>query len=389
MLRTEPVNIMFVGAYPPSSLPCANHNRNTVRSLAGGGRMIPKVCAVCPQPRYDFDDVVVDQFKQNSRFAHIGAAQRMNESHADLMVLSYEQSVFGGQYGEYLLDLLERLERPYVVDCHHATLHPHPEQKQVLSDVCYYSAGVVVPGQYAAKVLAEVYEVPAGKLHVVPHGVPQSPTEEREALKASAGLSGQFVASSFGYICPSKGLEHAIRAVAELRHEYPNIAYLVVGEGRPGGKRERDENYRAGLKALAAELGVERQVRFAGLPANTSDLLNCLAMSDVYLTPYLYEDAGVSHTLGCAIGRGRVVISTPFHYAREMLSEGCGLLARFGDAHSIANCLVSLIESPGMKRQMEHNCRRRAQELAWHKTVRKYEKVLAHAWQKHHPESIM
>jgi len=69
------------------------------------------------------------------------------------------------------------------------------------------------------------------------------------------------------------------------------------------------------------------------------EIMNYLQLSDIYMTPYLGKDQAVSGTLAYAVGYGRVIISTPYSYAKEMLAEGRGLLAEFEDADSLANIL--------------------------------------------------
>ncbi len=59
------------------------------------------------------------------------------------------------------------------------------------------------------------------------------------------------------------------------------------------------------------------------------EIIRYLTLSDVYMTPYLGKDQAVSGTLAYAVGYGRVIVSTPYPYASEMLADGRGLLADF------------------------------------------------------------
>ena len=53
-------------------------------------------------------------------------------------------------------------------------------------------------------------------------------------------------------------------------------------------------------------------------------------MCDVYATPYLNEAQMTSGTLAYSFGLGKAVVSTPYWHAKELLSDGCGILIPFG-----------------------------------------------------------
>jgi len=76
------------------------------------------------------------------------------------------------------------------------------------------------------------------------------------------------------------------------------------------------------------------------------EILEYLKMSDIYMTPYLNKEQAVSGTLAYAAGLGKVIISTPYMYAEEILGEGRGLLANFRDAKSLAKHIEYIFENP-------------------------------------------
>ena len=64
-------------------------------------------------------------------------------------------------------------------------------------------------------------------------------------------------------------------------------------------------------------------------------LLDYISMCDVYVTPYLNEAQMTSGTLAYSFGLGKAVVSTPYWHARELLSDGRGILVPFGDSKAI------------------------------------------------------
>ena len=71
------------------------------------------------------------------------------------------------------------------------------------------------------------------------------------------------------------------------------------------------------------------------------ELVQFISASDIYITPYLDSAQITSGTLAYTLGAGKAVISTPYWYAEEMLSEERGALGS-NDA--------------GRARQLEEHC---------------------------------
>lgn len=95
-----------------------------------------------------------------------------------------------------------------------------------LADV---SLGLIVHTPYARKcVLAAM---PHARVAYIPEGVdmPQSTTNQRPALFNQLPPDA-IVLGSFGYIAPSKRIDHVLRVVAQLRSESPGLRYVIVGE---------------------------------------------------------------------------------------------------------------------------------------------------------------
>ncbi len=109
-----------------------------------------------------------------------------------------------------------------------------------------------------------------------------------------------------------------------------------MGKTHPCVKQEMGESYRQSLMDLAEGLGVRDNVRFVDKYLTKEEVIKYLHLSDIYLTPYLSKEQAVSGTLAYAVGCGRVVVSTPYRYAQEMLGDGRGMLAEFRDSDSLA-----------------------------------------------------
>lgn len=143
-----------------------------------------------------------------------------------------------------------------------ASLHDFFRRHPMVGDLVRASRGVVLhlPGPAAA--LGErfpgvpVRYVPMGVADPLRTGVPgRLETRARHGLPPDA-----FVVGAFGLAHPSRRFESVLRALALLDGRGPEAILVIVG-------RFEDGSYRAGLRALAASLGLGRRVRLLGAPA--------------------------------------------------------------------------------------------------------------------------
>jgi glycosyltransferase involved in cell wall biosynthesis len=231
-------------------------------------------------------------------------------------------------------------------------------------------------------ILAKVYGIDSDKITVIPHGVPCLPVKPREQLKSEHDLKGKHVISSFGLISPAKGLEYGIQAVAQVVPEFDNLVYLILGKTHPSVKQAMGESYRQQLMDLAESLGVQDNVRFIDKYLTKEEVVTYLNLSDIYVTPYISKEQAISGTLAYAVGCGRVIVSTPYRYAQEMLGEGRGMLAEFCDADSLASCINYILKNPFHKKEMENKTLTLGQTMAWSNVAERYTQLFINVAEK-------
>ncbi len=119
-------------------------------------------------------------------------------------------------------------------------------------------------------------------------------------------------------------------------------------------------------------MGVQDNFRFIDKYLTKQEVITYLRLSDVYLTPYLSKEQAVSGTLAYAMGCGRVIVSTPYRYAVEMLGGGRGLLAGFKDSESMAACIRTVLGNPTKKAAMEQKTLAVGQTMIWATVAAQY-----------------
>lgn len=374
-MEKKRVKVAMLSTYPPRECGIANFTADLLRELKKIPGLEPAVIAVSDDAQQYGEDVIF-AFPQERRESYKEVALRLNQSGVDVLVVQHEYGIFGGDCGEYLLDLLNNLRIPVVSVLHTVLLAPEKKQKRILQELCAKSVKVVTMANNAKELLKKVYKVNPAKVEVIHHGVPRLLLPSREELKRKDGLDQRTIVSTFGLLSPGKGLEYGIEAIGQVAKKHSNILYLILGQTHPVVKRRFGEAYRHKLEEIVRERKLEDHVRFVNKYLTREEIIRYLKMSDIYMTPYLGKEQAVSGTLAYAVGYGRVVVSTPYPYAQEMLADGRGLLAEFGNAESLAKQLNFLLEHPEEKRRMEQKTELLGEGMMWDQVAKKYGELL-------------
>jgi glycosyltransferase involved in cell wall biosynthesis len=300
-----------------------------------------------------FSKIVKYQIKKDDPQSYIDAADMLNKSDIWGVSLQHEYGIFGGPDGEYVLDLIDRLEKPVIATLHTVLSNPGDNQKRIIQRIGKGAAAVVVMVDKGKDMLMNIYGLPESKIHVIPHGVPNIDRIHPEQAKKAFNIQGRPVLSTFGLISRGKGIEYALKAIPKIKEKYPNVLYLVLGETHPGVRNNEGESYRKELLQIVSENNIEDNVRFNNKYLDMKELIDYLNATDIYITPYINRDQIVSGTLAYALGCGKAIISTKYLYAESVLSNGRGILVDFRNPDQIADAAISILSNPQIKSRME------------------------------------
>jgi len=264
------------------------------------------------------------------------------------------------------------LKMPVVTTLHTVLREPDADQLMVMEEIAELSDRLIVMSQLSSQFLQEIFKVPESKIDMVPHGVPDLPFLDPNFYKDRFGVEGKAVLLTFGLLSPNKGIENVIQAMPQILSKHENVVYLVAGATHPHILRREGDKYRAGLQALAREVGVESQVIFHDRFASPEEMAEFIGAADIYITPYRHEAQVVSGTLAYALGAGKAIISTPYWHAIELLDEGRGALVPFQDPGAIAQKTIELLSTPALRHAMRKRAYLFARDMIWKKSAQGY-----------------
>ncbi|MEZ4252192.1 MAG: glycosyltransferase family 4 protein [Polyangiales bacterium] len=205
---------------------------------------------------------------------------------------------------------------------------------------------------------------------VIPNGVAITPRRER------AHHSGEVVVGMVANLTSTlKKHRLALEAFALLAPRAPQARLHLIGHDDP------TKPYSAGLRTLARELGIADKVRFRGFVAPPEAAMSEL---DILLNPSDSESFG--RVLIEAMASEIPVVSVRAGGALDIVEdEATGLFTRPDDATELANALLRLVSSPGLRRELGGRARIRVAthfSLAAH--AERVRGAYALAQQRHH-----
>ena len=245
-----------------------------------------------------------------------------------------------------------------------------PMQTQLQKLVCRFADCVLVNADAIRESLIEQGYDPS-KIVVIRNGIALSNFARKErngVLRRELGFpSSARLVTVFSRLNPMKGVEYFLDAAMVLASRFPDVCFLVAGDG--GSKIELEER--------ARRLGLGQRIVFAGFRCDVRDLLSEAALS---VLPSLSE--GTSNTLLESMAAGIPVIATRVGGNPEVIEDGIsGLLVPPRDSAALAAAMIRLLEDEDLALRLGHAGMLRVSELfslsgSVHKTENLYQRLV-------------
>ena len=321
---------------------------------------------------YEYPQVVRFEIEEQDLSSYLRAADFLNISDVDIVCLQHEFGIFGGTAGGHILALLRELRMPVVTTLHTILREPKADQRRVIHELVALSTRLVVMADRGRQMLQEIYQAPPVKIDLIPHGIPDVGFVDPTDFKDQFGVEGKVVLLTFGLLSPNKGIEYVLNALPHILAEFPDVVYIVLGATHPNELREHGEAYRLSLEILAKKNKLEKNVIFYNRFVELEHLKEFIGAADFYITPYLNEAQITSGALAYTFGAGKVVISTPYWHAAELLAEDHGVLVPFCDAPAIAREVIGLLRDDTRRNAIRKNAYKLGREMVWSNVARLY-----------------
>jgi glycosyltransferase involved in cell wall biosynthesis len=228
----------------------------------------------------------------------------------------------------------------------------YPLGQSWIAQARYRAASCIIANSQWVADQATASGAPKDKLRVAYEGVviPQdTPPQLRLAARHRWGVAGDAqLLGCVGVLLPDKGQEWLIRALVEVRKEFPSARLLLAGDGP----------MRRALEALAKTLGLGDAVIFAGF---VKDVESVYAALDVFLLPSFFE--ALNNSLLAAMAHAIPSIAFRRGALAEIIEDGkSGLIVSGPQVQEICEAVARLLHDYNFARRLGEAGRVRVME---------------------------
>lgn len=170
-----------------------------------------------------------------------------------------------------------------------------------------------------------------------------------------------------GRLVYKKGFHYLVDAIPEVVNKYPNVRFLLIGDG----------DQRQNLELQTKRYKLQTNIKMPGY-VSYDELLHYYNLGDIFINPSIRDKAGnlddQNVALVEAMACGKPVIATNFPGYGIVIDDGRnGFLTKEGDAENIAQVIIRLVESKELREKMGRESRRRVEEeFSWEKIGGQY-----------------
>jgi len=375
--KNKCINCTFISSYIPRKCGIATYTKDLTRAinLINPYSKSEIVALIKPEDKIDYPPEVKFKINQYEVDSYIKAAGHINKSKTDIVVLEHEFGLYGGDFGKYIIKLIELIKKPITVTTHTIPDNNSEGYGLVLKDVLKFAEKIIAMMPESLQKLIKNYNCPKEKIEIIPHGVPDIPLEATAEYKKIKGFEDRIILGNINLLSASKGLEYTIEALKKIKEQFNNVLYLIIGQTHPVVLKAEGEKYRKFLKEKIKQHDLQGNVKFINKYVSLKELVVWLKIIDVYITPYLDPQQSASGALAYAIGAGKICISTPYMYAKEVLAEGRGIIVPFKNSKAIADAVIDICKNPQKKLRIENKTYKFGRLMTWYNVALQHLKL--------------
>jgi len=338
--------VLFITSYPPRECGIATYSYDLIKALKNQFvySFSLQVCALeNDNEKHTYEEDVKYVLNTSDSKSYTDLANKINaDDNIKIVLLQHEFGFFAESVPQFNA-FISKVNKPVAIVFH--TVLPRPDEvfKQNVQHLLDNVDGIIVMTNGASEILSRDYKVDESKITIIPHGTHLVPHLDKKVLKEKYGLENRKILSTFGLLSSGKNIETTLEALPNIIKTSPEVLFLIIGKTHPTVVLKEGEKYREQLQQKIVELNLQKHVKFINKYLPLNELLEYLQLTDIYIFTSNDPNQAVSGTFSYALSCGCPVISTPIPHAKEVLSEGTGLLFDFGDSVQLAEAVNRLL----------------------------------------------
>jgi glycosyltransferase involved in cell wall biosynthesis len=179
---------------------------------------------------------------------------------------------------------------------------------------------------------------PPGKYEVIYNGIDPASFSPTPCTRDKAYQGKTPLLACAGRLVPEKGYNFLIEALETIKHNYPSVYLLIIGDGEMKNT----------LETQVTRLNLQNHIQFLGLRQDVACLLN---QADMVIVPSLYESFGL--VILEALALKKPVIASAVNGIPAIIEDGrTGLLVPPADPSALGQAIIKLADNPLRMQQL-------------------------------------
>jgi hypothetical protein len=121
MKQRKPIKVIYISTYIPQKCGIATFTKDVTNAInLINPYALAEIMAVVKsgEDEMEFPWEVKYKIEKDNHESYLRAANYVNKSSCDIVLIEHEFGIFGGECGSYLIDFLEAVKKPKVMTCH-------------------------------------------------------------------------------------------------------------------------------------------------------------------------------------------------------------------------------------------------------------------------------
>jgi glycosyltransferase involved in cell wall biosynthesis len=358
--------IVFLSTFPPTQCGIATYTQDTIKGIKDvfGKSIACEICELVDKPKEKTTQAFTLNTKNKEEYTKV--AEEINADKAVKLVhIQHEFGLFGGNYGDYLLDFLNAIKKPVTYTFHSVIPNPNDELKTFVKLLISYSNAFFVMTNQSKEILINDYQIDEKIITCVPHGTHIVIYETPDQAKEKFNIQDRKVLSTFGLLGEGKNIETGLLALPKIIKEEPNVLYLIIGKTHPNLIVDGVDAYRDKLEGIVDDLKLHNNVRFINKYLDTEELLDYLKATDIYLFTSKDPNQAVSGTFSYAMSCACPIVASKIPHTKEVLTSDSGILVDIGNVDQFAEATIKLLSDDHLRHEMGLNAFRKTRVSSW------------------------
>ncbi|KAJ6243956.1 hypothetical protein M0813_21747 [Anaeramoeba flamelloides] len=321
--------LLFLSTYPPEECGIAKYCQKLIKSMEEYKLCKIDVISLSHKrnlPHNHTDDHVIWHVPIEDVRVYPTIGSFVKEANYSVVIIQHEFGIF--PLKDNLKKLLTSISAPVISILHSARSNPSFMENTNIKMISKNSDLVIALSKASYQSLQTEYEYNIQNAVYIPHPATTVNTskvfsaEIQKESKMKLGVGGNTkVITSIGIIHPNKGIQKIIKALPNIYKAHQNIHLYIVG--KPSNARLKGV-----LLSLIQKVDQhEKLITFIPHFVNNSLFETIMLASDLIITPY-DQCTPVSGIVSTALGYASIIVSTPFNFAQEVLSNNTGIILK-------------------------------------------------------------